>query len=219
MMRPGTLGVCALLIISIVGIRPAIAARSVYEYRVENPTYGQLGTYTNVINQAGDDTEVDSSLRVKVTVLGIVIYREEANRVEHWRGDRLLSFESVTVVNGDKIVVHGEARGDGFAITSPSGTVTAPANIRPSNPWRRAIMTGDVLMSTKTGEVLKAQMSGGEEQPVSFDGNAMRLHRYEVLTSAKREFVWFDDNGVLIAIQTDQLGYPIYLVLNRQASR
>ncbi|MEJ0068779.1 MAG: hypothetical protein WDO24_08705 [Pseudomonadota bacterium] len=46
-----------------------------------------------------------------------------------------MSFHGITTTNGKAIEVTGEARSDGFAITSPSGTVVAPPDVVPSDPW------------------------------------------------------------------------------------
>src|SRR5260221_1332829 len=100
---------------------PARAAREVYAYRVVHPTYGDIGTYTNVVDRAGDDTNVQTELKVAVKAIGIVMYRQEARRTEHWRNDRLVSFETVTVTNRGKLERHRAARDCASALTTPTG--------------------------------------------------------------------------------------------------
>src|SRR5260221_8783490 len=186
---------------------PARAAREVYAYRVVHPTYGDIGTYTNVVDRAGDDTNVQTELKVAVKAIGIVMYRQEARRTEHWRNDRLVSFESVTVTNGDKLEVHGEARDGGFAITTPSGTVVAPSNVHPSYPWSALVLNTDYMMSTKTGRLIHVRVSGGEEEAVALNGNTMRLHQYEIMGD-KRQFVWLDERAITVAFLTQEDGPP-----------
>src|SRR5260370_20004022 len=156
---------------------PARAAREVYAYRVVHPTYGDIGTYTNVVDRAGDDTNVQTELKIAVKAIGIVLYREEARRAEHWRNDRLVSFESVTVTNGNKLEVHGEARDNGFAITTPSGTVVAPSNVHPSNPWSAMVLSTDYMMATKTGRLSHGPVSGGHEETRALHGHTLRPQR------------------------------------------
>src|SRR5258708_19275592 len=133
MARAPILLACAVLGAALVA-GPARAAREVYAYRVVHPTYGDIGTYTNVVDRAGDDTNVQTELKVAVKAIGIVMYRQEARRTEHWRNDRLVSFESVTGTNGDKLEVHGEARHGGFASTTPPRTCGSPPNPHPPLP-------------------------------------------------------------------------------------
>src|SRR5260370_11812313 len=154
---------------------PARAARVVYAYRVRHPTYGDIGTYTNVVDRAGDDPNGRTELEVAVNAIGIVMYRQEARRTEHWRNDRLVSFESVTVTNGDKLEVHGEARDGGFAITTPSGTVVAPSNVHPSNPWSAMVLNTDYMMSTKTGRLIHVRATACDQHPLPFNRNTTPL--------------------------------------------
>ena len=200
--------------VAVVAVAPARAAREVYAYRVVHPTYGDIGTYTNVIDRAGDDTSVQTELKIAVKAVGIVVYRQEARRAEHWRRDRLVSFESVTVTNGDKLEVRGEARDGGFAITTPSGTVVAPGNVHPSNPWSAMVLNTDYMMSTKTGRLDHVRVSGGEEEAVALNGNTLRLHQYEIVGD-KRQFVWLDERGTPVAFRTEENGAQVDFVLAR----
>ena len=203
---------CALIAAS---AAPAMAAAESYEYRVVHPTYGDIGSYTNLVERVGNDTEVTSNLRIAVRVLGIVIYRQEAQRTEHWQGQRLVRFDGLTVTNGDRIEVHGEARDGGFAVTTAAGTVVAPADVHPSNPWSAMVLDTSYMMSTRTGQILRAQVSGGEVKPVALAGNVLRLHEYEVDTD-KRQFVWLDDNGTPVAFRTAEHGTPIDFILRHR---
>jgi hypothetical protein len=191
---------------------PADAAREVYTYRVIHPTYGEIGTYTNTVDRSGEDANVQTELKIVVKKIGIVVYRQEARRAEHWRHERLMSFESVTVTNGTKLEVRGEARGNGFAITTPSGTQIAPGNVHPSNPWSAMVLKTDYMMSTKTGRLTHVRISGGEEEPVALAGSTMRLHQYEIVGD-KRQFVWLDSSGTPVAFRTEEDGAPVDFVL------
>jgi hypothetical protein len=191
---------------------PARAASEVYAYRVIHPTYGEIGTYTNIVDRSGDDTDVQTELKVAVRKIGIVVYRQEARRAEHWRNDRLVSFEGVTITNGNKLEVHGEARQGGFAITTPSGTVMAPGNVHPSNPWSAMVLDTDYMMSTKTGRLVHVRVSGGEERAVALAGSTRRLHQYEIVGD-KHQFVWLDERGTPVAFRTEEDGAPVDFVL------
>jgi Family of unknown function (DUF6134) len=190
----------------------AHAAPQVYTYRVIHPSYGEIGTYTNAVDRTGDDARVDSELHIAVKILGITVFREEARRSEYWRHERLVSFDGVTVTNGDKTEVRGEARDGGFAVITSSGTYMAPADIHPSNPWCPMVLTANVMMSTRTGKVEHVRVLGGEKRSVAFNGNPQRLRQYEII-SDKHQFVWLDDNGVTVAFRTDENGSPVDFLL------
>src|SRR6185312_2900518 len=194
---------------------PALAAPERYDYRVIHPTYGDIGTYSNTVERRGEDTEVHSELRIAIRMLGIVIYRQEATRTERWHGQKLVWFDGVTVTNGERLPVHGEAKGGAFVVTTPSGSVRAPAEVHPSNPWSPMVLKTDFMMSTRTGAVQPVHVSGGELEPVKLPGVTLRLHQYEVV-SDKHQFVWMDDRGTPIAFRTVEKGTPVDFVLTRR---
>jgi hypothetical protein len=194
---------------------PACAAQQVYEYRIEHPTYGAIGTYTNTVEQTGDRTEVVSSLHVLVKVFGLVVFREDAERTELWQNDMFTSFQGVTTTNGNRIEIHGEARDGGFVITSPAGISVAPANVHPSNPWSLKIFNTDVMMSTKSGKLFDVRLVGSVEKSVTFDGIIEKLHQYDV-DGEQRQIVWLNDSGVTIAFRILESGAPVDFVLMRE---
>ena len=194
---------------------PAVAATEKYDYRVIHPTYGDIGSYSNVVERVGNETQVTSELRIAVRLLGVTVYHQEARRTEHWQGRRLVRFDGLTVTNGERLEVHGEARNGGFAVTTATGTVMAPADVHPSNPWSAMVLDTNHMMSTRTGQILPAQVSGGEVEPVALAGNVLRLHQYEVVTD-KHQFVWLDDSGTPVAFRTAEHGTPIDFVLQRR---
>jgi hypothetical protein len=195
------------------GALPAVAAVTVYDYHIEHPRYGMIGTYSNAVNRTGDAIEIDTELHVAVKILGIVMFREDATRTEHWQGDRFVSFTGVTVTNGAKIALSGRAQGDNFVVTSPEGTVTVPGRVHPSNPWGQQVLGTDLMMSTKTGKIDQVRVSGGAPQSVTFDGKDLRLRQYEI-DGTKRQFVWLDDHGVAVAFRTEEDGSPVDFVLS-----
>jgi hypothetical protein len=188
--------------------------QSAYHYRIEHARYGDIGTYVNIVTHRGNDTQVDSEMHVVVKMLGIVMFREEARRTEYWRGNKLVSFRGSTVTNGTRIDVSGDAQGGDFIITNGKSRIVAPANVHPSNPWSMMVLDTDTVMSTKTGEVYKAQVFGSNVEPVKFDGRAGRLRGFEIIDD-KREFAWFDDRGVPAAFRVFEDGAQIDFVLTR----
>jgi Family of unknown function (DUF6134) len=202
--RSSTVWVCAVLVgaVSAINSTPLLAAPQIYEYRVVHPVYGDIGTYTNIVQKAGDTTEVESKLDVEVKILGVVMYSEAAERSEHWQNGRLLSFHGVTDMNDRKLEVKGEARGNSFVITSPTGTVVAPANVHPSNPSPANLLNTDTMMSSKTGELFKVRVIGGAVERAMTDGHFGQIRRYEI-DSDIRQYVWLDDQGVPVAFRTE----------------
>lgn len=209
----------AVLIAAAAGLAPPAAADppQVYKYRVEHPRYGDIGTYTNIVTASGDTADVETKLNVVVKFLGIVVHRQEAERREHWQHDRLTLFRGITTTNGKPVEVDGEARGNSFVISSPAGTVAAPADIRPSNPWSPNVLSASLVMSTKSGKIMPAHLDDVKDETVTVDGKPEHLRRFDVTTD-KPQSVWMDEHNVPVAFRTEEDGTPIDFVLTRYPS-
>lgn len=192
---------------------PAAAAPLTLEYRVKHPTYGDIGSYTNVIERTAEGVRVQTAVRIAVKVFGATLYREEADRTEHWKNGRLVYFHGITNKNGKRLEVTGEASGNQFAITGPEGTYLAPADVQPPNPWSPDCLRADTMMSSVTGKVYPARVRDNGEEIVTIAGQARRAHRYGIDTD-RPHTVWFDERGVPVMLESVERGDTVRLVLS-----
>jgi len=204
----------AVSILAVSGV-PSYAAPQTYLYQVEHPTYGNIGTYTNTVFRNGDNVEVRTEVHIAVKVLGIRLFHQDADRTEEWEKGRLVSFQSDTDDNGKKIDVNGKAQDGGFVILSPLGTIAAPPQVHPSNPWGAQVLETDMMMSSKTGKVSPVVVKDTGEVTATFDGRTMRVHQW-FIDDDKHQVVWIDDRGVVVAFQTQEEGKPINFVLKNE---
>lgn len=191
------------------------AADQVYEYRIDHPVFGEVGTYVNTIRRNGTHTDVETRITVEVKIVGNVVYRQDAERRERWQDGRLAAFRGVTEINGERVEVRGRAEGDSFVITAPQGTIVAPADVHPTNPWSPRILEARTMMAAASGRLVKGRIVRMvvEEVPRR-DGTLARLRRYEIQTD-KRQVVWFDDAGIPRAFRIEEGGAMIDFVLVR----
>lgn len=174
----------------------------VLHYRVIHSVYGDIGTYSNAIESSGDATIVQTRVHLKVSILGVVFHREDAERTERWQGKRLVYFHGVTTRNGVAAELEGEARGDGFIIASPHGTVVAPADIRPANPWSGDFRGSDTMMRVDTGAVETVRVSGGDRADVTINDVKVRARQYEI-DGRTRYKIWLDEQDVPVKFSVD----------------
>ena len=135
-------------------------------------------------------------------MLGVNLYREDAQRTEHWQGNRLISFSGVTSKGDQSMVVKGEARGNSFVITSPQGTITAPATVHPANPWSANFLASSTMMRPDDGKVERVRVSGGAETVVDIDGKPVRAQKYDIHGDTSYT-VWLDSQGVPVMFVAD----------------
>jgi hypothetical protein len=207
----------ALLAAAAALVQPARAEVQVLEYRVEHPLYGDIGTYTTVVERHGDAVEVRSDLHIAVKLLGVVVHRQDGTSVERWDAGRLVAFHSRTDANGEVTAVAAEVRGEEFVIDSSLGRFTAPLDVRPSNPWSPEILGASIIMSTRTGKLFKVRLGRTADRVVVVDGKPTPLREYEVV-GEKRQALWLDESGAPIAFRTEENGTTIAFVLAPYAS-
>jgi hypothetical protein len=198
-----TLAAAAAILVFGLGCGRAVAAAPLQlAYRVTHSLYGEIGTYINTVEPTGNGTTVLTRAHFEVSMLGLKLYREDAERTERWQGNRLVAFQGVTSRGSQSTVVKGEARGDSFVISSPQGTITAPATVHPANPWSSNFLASNAMMRPDTGRVERVRVSGGEETVVSIDGVPVRAEKYEV-DGNTRYTVWLDRQGVPVLFDVD----------------
>jgi Family of unknown function (DUF6134) len=182
---------------------PATAEGSAqFVYRVNHSVFGEIGTYTNTLEPSRDGITVKTKAHFEVKMLGVRMYREDADRTERWQGDRLISFRSVTDKGDGPQEVKGEARGNSFVITSPHGTVTAPWSVHPANPWSSAFLHSNTMLRPDTGKIEQVRVGGGQETAVKIDGASIPAVQYDV-DGATKYRVWLDARGVPVMFWID----------------
>jgi len=186
----------------VAGPRAGAAAPMQLTYRVTHSVFGDIGTYINTIEPTSAGTTVQTRAHFVVKMLGVKLYSEDAERTEQWRGDRLVSYHSVTSKGGNSTVVQGKAEGNRFVISSPQGTITAPAMVRPANPWSPNFLDSHTMMRPDSGRLEQVRISGGETAVVPINGVPVRTRQYEVDGSA-RYTVWLDSQGVPVRFIVD----------------
>jgi len=200
----------ALMVAAIVGVLTAGPAASIavaetpaqFIYRVSHSTFGDIGTYTNTVEPGRDGTTVQTRAHFEVSMLGVRMYREDAERTERWQGNRLVSFHGVTDKGNGPAEVKGEARGNGFVITSPQGTITAPASVHPANPWSNNFLTSNTMMRPDSGKIEQVRVGTGQETTVKIDGATIPAVKFEIDGRTKYT-VWLDGRGVPVKFIAD----------------
>jgi hypothetical protein len=174
-----------------------------FVYEVKHSVFGDIGTYSNLIETSGAIITIKTAAHFLVKAMGVGLHREDAQRVEQWQGDRLLFFHGVTVKNGDTTEIKGQANGSDFVITSPLGTITAPGSVKPANPWSPRSIASTTMMRVDTGKVESVKVSGGGETNVNVDGASTTAKEYDVTGATNNYKIWFDQHGTPVMFMVD----------------
>jgi hypothetical protein len=196
----------------IAGAAPTLAQQQVYTYSIIHPIYGDIGTFTDTIERTPETTRIGSRLRVAVTFLGIVVYRQESDITEIMRGERLISLQSATDKDGLQFEAHGQAQGDQFVVNATAGSFAGPATIAPSDPWVVKHVGDGTVVFTDTGRIIDVHVSGGDYDLISMNGVSVSA-RHFVVQGDKRQDVWLDDNQIPVMFRVVEQGTAIDFVL------
>jgi hypothetical protein len=195
----------ALLALVLAGAgRPTAASADTRQlvYDVKHSVFGDIGTYSNLIESSGAVITIKTAAHFLVKALGVGLHREDAQRVEQWQGDRLMYFHGVTVKNGDTTEISGKADGNNFVIVSPLGTITAPGSIKPANPWSSRSLDSTTMMRVDTGKVEQVKISGGGETNLTVDGASVTAKEYEISGSTHYK-IWIDKHDIPVMFVVD----------------
>jgi Family of unknown function (DUF6134) len=205
------MGWCALAV-------PAAASEQTYTYSVLHPVFGDIGIFTDRIDRSGGQLRIDTQMHVAVRLLGVVAYREEAQGSELMQGNQLISIENVGDIDGQPLSVHGQISGGKFVVRSRAGTVMAPLNVLPSDPWLVRLSNQGKVVSTRTGQVVDVTVTGGEPATVEIQGASLHTHHY-IVNGDKRQEIWMADNGVPLKFRSFEDGTAIDFVLKTPLSQ
>jgi len=191
---------------------PVSASDAVYDYSVHHPVYGEIGNLVYRIERTADTRRISSQLRIAITILGITAYRYEADTVEAWRGDRLVMLLSELNKDGNFMEVHGEARDGRFLVTSNAGTFTASPDVAPPDPWLVRSSGTKTVISTSTGRVLDARISGGESMTLPIQGADVAVRHFSI-DDDKHQEVWLDEHNIPVMMRSVEAGDRIDFIL------
>jgi hypothetical protein len=193
----------------------AQAAEQTYHYVITHSKYGKIGSYDRLVDQSGGTIHAQSKLHIAVKVLGIIMHRENADQNETWRNGRLVSFHATTTTNGSPITVSGEARGGGFVVTTPTGTVTAPADVAASDPMGFSRTGRAEVVSIRSGKVEPIDVVGGQPATLMLNGTAQATRHFQVNTATVPDKweVWLNAQGVPVKFRSRERGDAVDFTL------
>ena len=192
----------------------ASASTEQLRYRVQHSKFGNIGTYTNLVQVTGDVTTVRTSVHLLVKMLGIGLHREDAERTERWLSGRLMSFVGTTKKNDDTIEVKGTASDNDFVIASPLGTFTAPATVQPANPWSAKCLNSTTMMRVDNGKIEHVRVSAGSETTVVINDATVAARQYQI-EGETRYKVWIDQHDIPVKFAVDDDSGEVTFTLER----
>lgn len=172
-----------------------------------------IGSHELTFRRDGERLDVDVAIDLKVTFLGVALYRYSHRARETWQDGRLTALEAATDDNGTPYKIAGRASADGFILSMGGKETVFPADAFPSSHWNRAWLQGRPLINTQKGEKIAYTITPRGEESVATAGGSISAERFAVAGDLRKD-IWFDAAGRWVKTRFDAPdGSSIFYVL------
>ncbi len=172
-----------------------------------------IGSHELRFRRDGERLDVDIAIDLKVTFLGVALYRYSHRARETWQDGRLTALETVTDDNGTPYRIVGRASDGGFIVSAGGKEAVFPADAFPSSHWNRAWLDGKPLINTQKGEKIAFTVADRGEETVTTAGGSLPARRFAIAGDLRKD-IWFDAAGRWVKTRFDAPdGSSIFYVL------
>lgn len=153
--------VAACLLFALLTLLPgnAVAAgeSKVINFLIKHSVFGEIGRTSISIKESGTAVEVETHRQIKVSLLSITLFEQEARSSESWQGKHLVAYKNWTRANGETSTLLLETADDALYRVLPDGERSRlPADIWPASPWSQRFLEAQHLISPESGRLFAA---------------------------------------------------------------
>jgi uncharacterized protein DUF6134 len=160
----------------------------------------RIGSQVTTFQRNGDSLTVQTTVNIKVTLLGITIYRFDHIANEEWKAGELAHLTSKTNDDGDDRVVDlklvdGKLKGtyNGMAKEFPAGVI-------PASLWHPGTVKQTQLLDQVKARYRQITVKDVGIETISIRGQKVKAHHYSMTGQIKRE-LWYGPEGRLEMMQ------------------
>ena len=172
------------------------------------PIGEQLVTFT----QNGSALQVDTSSEMLVRVLGVPVFRYQAQVREEWVEGTFRHMQSRVLHNGDQFSVAAHQISGGYAIESSKVgdyTYTGAQQLLPLTYWNKQMLNA-MLLNTETGRHYPATAtSAGWDSVPTAQGGKISAQRFN-LTDHLHLSIWYDQQDEWSGLSFDVAGHEVF---------
>ncbi|MBI1233163.1 MAG: hypothetical protein GC208_01510 [Alphaproteobacteria bacterium] len=166
-----------------------------------------MGTHTITFERDGDRLVATTDVDLRVSFGPVTFFRYEHEAREVWMGDRLVSFSSETLKDGNDLEVAAERAGDELAIDGMTYeeepvSLTLPATLALSSHWRGYDPEASVIFNTETGQEMEVEIEEVGTETITVMGREIEARRIRMAGSLTVD-LWYgpDDEWVKCAFE------------------
>jgi hypothetical protein len=152
-----------------------------------------IGSHELIFRRDGTRLDVEIAIDLKVTLLGISVYRYSHRAQETWESGRLIALETVTDDNGKPFKVSARISDSGFVVIANGSEAIFPADIFPSSHWNRAWIDKP-LLNTQTGEKINYTAASRGSETIAIASGSLAAEHFTTAGDLRKD-IWFDAAG------------------------
>lgn len=181
-------------------------------YRGNSP----FGTHILSFEERGDELRVTTDVDLRVRIGPITAFRYEHDSVETYRNGELVSLQTSTLKDGERLSVNITRNGDvytgqGSDEEGNSRSVTLSSSLLPSSHWGGYAVGLETVINTETG--VEMPVSIIELGPAMIEVNGRTIEtRHVRLEGSLTLDLWYDANGEWVRSQFSVRGQDITYV-------
>lgn len=167
-----------------------------------------IGTHRLSFWTEGAAVKVDVSIRLKVDLAFITLYRYEHDSKESWDGGKLVGIATRTNDDGEKTEVRARAEGEELKIEGSGGQFSMPLGTFPSSYWKREITAQTLVLDTQDGVRTKVKSAAPVRETYPVLGKAVPADRYSLSEELPID-LWYTPKGEWIGLRFNSKGSEI----------
>lgn len=181
-------------------------------YRGDSP----FGTHILRFEENGDELRVTTDVDLRVRIGPITAFRYEHDSVEVYRNGELVSLQTSTLKDGDRLSVDIARNGDVYAGQGSdeegnSRSVSLPSSLPPSSHWDGYAVGLDTVLNTETGTEMPVTITELGQAMIEVGGRTIEARHVRMEGSLTLD-LWYDANGEWVRSQFSVRGQDITYV-------
>jgi len=143
-----------------------------------------IGYHRFHVKHIDERQTIDIDAKLKVTFLGIPVYRYQHRNRETWQQGCLASIVSSTVDGGDDFYIEGRDIGRQFELSTQDGDAEIDAGCVMSFAyWDREFLQQSKLLNAQNGEYLPVEISAQGVDELQVNGSTVSASRHRLLNT------------------------------------
>lgn len=118
-----------------------------------------IGFHRVDVEDTEDGQRVETTIRMRVKLGPIPVFRYDHASVEEWRDGELVSLMSTTKRNRKEMFVRAVRTEAGFEIEGTKYAGLAPEGALPSSYWKKDLVSAESMINTQHGKILDIEVT------------------------------------------------------------